>query len=75
MALSLHCKLKISLGQWPSVTGMVHKAPHTRTVHMATGFVRDQGSHRPEKYLKIEFALKKYLKTLKGLEKSLNFTI
>ena len=44
-----------------------------------------QGSHRLEKYLKIQdclekslkikFALKSTGKTLKGLEKSLNFTI
>ena len=44
-----------------------------------------QGSHRLEKYLniqdclekslKIKFALKSTGKTLKGLEKSLNFTI
>ena len=42
-----------------------------------------QGSHRLEKYLDIQvclekslkICLKKYLKKLKGLEKSLNFTI
>ena len=43
--LSNHCTvftlqaLKISLGQQPSVTGMVHQAPHARAVHMATGLV------------------------------------
>ena len=45
----------------------------------------NQGSHRLEKYLniqdclekslKVKFALKSTGKTLKGLEKSLNFTI
>ena len=47
--------------------------------------IGEQGSHRLEKYLnlqdclekslKIKFVLKSSLKALKGLEKSLNFTI
>ena len=51
--------------------------PEDRFFHVET----HQGSHRFEKYLNIQVCLEKSLKikialkTLKGLEKSLNFTI
>ena len=33
--------LQVRLGQWPSLTGMEHGAPHTRAVYMAMGLVRE----------------------------------
>ena len=45
--LSVHCPviplqtLEVWLCQWPSLTGMEHCAPHTRTVHTAMCLVRE----------------------------------
>ena len=43
MVLSMYDGDVLQLGQQSSFTGMEHRAPHARAVHMATGLVRDVG--------------------------------
>ena len=81
-ALTLSCLME----KWPQMHCIFYKFPVPPTPHTNLPPPQAfQGSHRLEKYLniqgclektlKIKFTLKSTGKTLKGLEKSLNFTI